>query len=341
MSKVVYLLGAGASCGTRGSENTIITGLPVVNEIKGELEYMAAKLSSLSRSDQSLEFANGKLIEDFRNLKKACAENATIDTYAKKLWLQGKKSDFAQVELLLTMFFILEQVIHKPDRRYDTFFANVLERKIDAIDELTLPDDIKILSWNYDNQLEMAYRKYIKVDYSRIREILGIYDVKGDGQRQSLQRQYSIMKLNGTANFLAEEDWLQHSDSRKLDEILLKNLLNKYNECREAGNCNGRLRLKFAWEETLPESTHNTLISNMVKDATALVVIGYSFPYFNRGIDRVIFEKLPHLKNIYIQDPYAERIKQYIMPVIPVDKLPGIKIHSLTEVDQFFIPPEL
>ena len=79
----------------------------------------------------------------------------------------------------------------------------------------------------------------------------------------------------------------------------------------------------------------------LIQEATALVVIGYSFPYFNRKIDRLIFENTPHLKKIYIQDKYPERIQQYITPVIPEDKLAVIKIIPLDDVEQFYLPPEL
>lgn len=184
MSKVVYLLGAGASRGTRDERNGILTGLPIVKEIKNELQDLTNLLASIPLDDKELEASKQMLIKGFQKLKAACADNATIDTYAKKLWLQGKKDEFAHVELLLTIFFILEQVIHEPDNRYDSFFANILQREVECSDELTLPDDIRILSWNYDNQLEMVYREYLKKNYSEIRDSLGICDAKGDGQKK-------------------------------------------------------------------------------------------------------------------------------------------------------------
>lgn len=342
MGKVVYLLGAGSSFGTRekGIGSPIITGLPVVREIEGELENLTNILSSVSLCDKELEESKQKLIKVFHDLKVACSDNATIDTYAKKLWLQGQKEKFSNVELLLTVFFIFEQVIHKPDKRYDTFFANVLERKMEYYDELTLPDDIRILSWNYDNQLELVYREYLKWDYARIRDVLGIYDVKDDGQKESMPKNCNIVKLNGTANFVAEEDWLQYSETSTIDENILSNILRKYTECLQVGNCNGRIRLNFAWEERWSRDMLNKTIPNMVQDATALVVIGYTFPYFNRIVDRTIFAQMPNLKNIYIQDPEADRTEQYIKPVIP-EKLADVKIHPLKDTDQFFLPPEL
>jgi len=342
MGKVVYLLGAGASFGTRekGIGSPIITGLPIVSEIEGELENLTNILSSVSLCDKELEESKQKLIKVFHDLKVACSYNATIDTYAKKLWLQGQKEKFSNVELLLTVFFIFEQIIHKPDKRYDTFFANVLERKTEYYDDLTLPDDIRILSWNYDNQLELVYREYMKWNYSRIRDVLGIYDVKGDGQKESMPMNCNIVKLNGTANFVAEEDWLQCSETSTIDENMLSIILRKYTECLQVGNCNGRIRLNFAWEDRWSRDMLNMTIPNMVQDATALVVIGYTFPYFNRIVDRTIFAQMPNLKNIYIQDPEADRTEQYIKPVLP-EKLADVKIYTLKDTDQFFLPPEL
>ncbi len=341
MSKVVYLLGAGASRGTRDEMNRIQTGLPIVKEIKDELQNMTNLLASIPLNDKKLEESKQMLIKGFQKLKAACSDNATIDTYAKKLWLQGKKNEFAQVELQLTIFFILEQIIHKPDNRYDSFFANILQREVECSDELTLPDDIRILSWNYDNQLELVYRGYYETKYSHIRDILGIYDVKSKENEKSLRKNISVIKLNGTANFVDEEDWLQYSNTGTLEETILNNILNKYYICVQAGHCDGRLRLNFAWEDTYSKDMLNNTIPQLVQETTALVVIGYSFPYFNRKIDRLIFENMPYLKKIYIQDKYPERIQQYITPVIPANKLSGITIVPLDNVEQFYLPPEL
>lgn len=90
MSRVVYLLGAGASFGTRekGIGSPIVSGLPIVCEIEGELESMAHLLASLPLNDKELEECKQRLIKDFQDLKEQCA-GLTIDSYAKKLWLQN------------------------------------------------------------------------------------------------------------------------------------------------------------------------------------------------------------------------------------------------------------
>jgi hypothetical protein len=85
----------------------------------------------------------------------------------------------------------------------------------------------------------------------------------------------------------------------------------------------------------------------MVGEAETLVVIGYTFPFFNRETDRRVFEQMPNLSQIYIQDPNADNIIKNIIPVMSdhqkeTNKLRiGNGIETITNVDQFFLPPEL
>ena len=76
------------------------------------------------------------------------------------------------------------------------------------------------------------------------------------------------------------------------------------------------------------------------QDAVSLVVIGYTFPFFNRNIDRTLFDAMKNLKTIYIQDPNAENLIQNIRPVLS-DRHSQTKIIPLTNVDQFYLPAEL
>ncbi len=76
--------------------------------------------------------------------------------------------------------------------------------------------------------------------------------------------------------------------------------------------------MNFAWEP----NTDSVLLARQsaaerVKIADAVVVIGYSFPNFNREVDRQIFEGFDTDKDkIYIQDPYPDEI---------IEKLDGVK----------------
>ena len=70
-----------------------------------------------------------------------------------------------------------------------------------------------------------------------------------------------------------------------------------------------------------------------------LVIIGYTFPFFNRDTDRKILQYIKPNTKIYIQDLNPERIKQSLMAVLP--DFPEEQIFLRKDVDQFFLPPEL
>jgi hypothetical protein len=57
--------------------------------------------------------------------------------------------------------------------------------------------------------------------------------------------------------------------------------------------------IPFAWE---PNDFMQD-VATTVKDTRVLVLVGYSFPYFNRLVDQSIMRKMDGLQRIDIQDP--------------------------------------
>ena len=111
MSKVVYLLGAGASYGrrkdavTESGASRIIEGLPVVNEINDEIDAVIDLIRSSVSPEHSrqYEIENRKysfdemksmLIKDFEWLKEESSNHATIDTFARTLLLQREFKNY-------------------------------------------------------------------------------------------------------------------------------------------------------------------------------------------------------------------------------------------------------
>lgn len=373
MSKIVYLLGAGASCGDRARDKNgnitkqkvygdvdavgvrnikaecvgITEGLPLVVEIPGRLAYIIEKIKGCPCSmnisnlalplgfiDGGVKFDTAKemLIKDLEWLRAASENHATIDTFAKKLYLKGQLREFAKVENLLSIFFIIEQIINKKDGRYDTFLASVLDLN------LNIDDRITILTWNYDSQFELAYKEYgEEKDADRIRKKLGIADLKDI----SYETRNQIFKLNGTANFMQRIDLNQYQE---LDDELLLTLLDAYIQGVNVSASNSRI--SFAWDNKQYISKNfEEALQKAIQDAEVLVVIGYTFPFFNRIIDRKVFNYMTNLKKIYIQDPNAEQI------ISSLDSLYSIQHTAITHVNdkvktikstsQFYLPPEL
>lgn len=73
------------------------------------------------------------------------------------------------------------------------------------------------------------------------------------------------------------------------------------------------------------------------KDIDTLIIIGYSFPIFNRKIDMEILNSLKDVKTIYIQNKVENinAIKSRIISLVPEFKE---KILPVEDTTQFFIP---
>lgn len=354
MSRILYLMGAGASRGHRKTdspvhilekdESNIIEGLPLVVEIPDRINYVIKQIETsvfstetkktiLSARYGGVDEIRHKLIEDLLWLQKESARHATIDTFAKKLYLTNKQEEFYKVEMLLAIFFIIEQVINKPDGRYDTFLANVLDN------HMQIPRNIGILTWNYDCQFEIAYKEYFNRSYDEQRHNLNEYDVKGDFSGRFVPDNPQIIKINGTANF---HDTVRITSYNSLNEELLVELLKRYIRFFEERHVEGFTNLSFAWDSPYLDLNTWNRISNLIGDVRILVVIGYTFPYFNRDTDRKIFRHMINLHKIYIQDPKADSLIKNIEPVMMNNlSLNNPTIEPITNVDQFFLPPEL
>ena len=168
MSRVTYLLGAGASYGERGPHgmNFVKRGIPVVNEMVAGIDYVISNLGSRPQSK-----AIDTIIIHMRELKQHCAEYPTIDTYAKMLFTTNRKNEYERLKRQLSVYFLLVQHPSRRDIRYDGFIASL-------IDETTgkLPN-INVLSWNYDAHFEMeiAVRVCFIINLIIINKIIKIF----------------------------------------------------------------------------------------------------------------------------------------------------------------------
>lgn len=338
MSKIIYLLGAGASYGKRDPKGSIVEGLPIVNEISEQLEFVIELIKATSfdnhlqetfkkKYSTDIEEAKRFLLDWFTWLQDNCSRHATIDTFAKKLWLKHDTQDFEKVEFLLTSFFLILQSKIPFDRRYDTFLANVLDTN------LQIPDDISILTWNYDSQFDLAYGQYHE-NHSIGKISVKTLPVFNDRAKKS------IVKINGSANFYGENrvELSQYLRDRQPIQKIIYKILDV--GCSGRGISEGRTSLNFAWKMEFFNDIKEQ-IKPLVNDAEVLIIIGYTYPFFNREIDRWIFQEMPNLKKIYIQDPNAKNIQTNLLSVLQGREKLIENSQPITTTDSFFIPPEL
>lgn len=152
------------------------------------------------------------------------------------------------------------------------------------------------------------------------------------------------IKLNGSSNFLGRfrdlfpllKNILKDSFSKDdMDFPLQFAFLHVKQRLRVY---EGRINLNFAWYHD--REIVNKIIENY-DETEILVVIGYSFPFFNREVDRKIIRAMTNLKKIYIQDCVPENIKSRFLSILPDWRERKIEIISVDDVSEFFLPPEL
>ena len=351
-------MGAGASYGKRTKEDlshkveiingdtksvrhiycaNIIEGMPLVIEIPQRILYICDLIRNsdstpdlyitTAKTQPSIEFTKDLLVKDLMWLYDGAIKHATIDTFAKKLFLTERVEEYNKLKKLLAIYFIIEQVINKPDSRYDTFLANILTPKLE------IPDRIKILTWNYDSQFEIAFNEYRKTIISP--KDIGCYSLYDNEITESP----AIFKVNGTASFNNWNSLANFRSNHKLNKTILDKIIYAYKDNESL--------LSFAWETSKKKSddipTIRTAIEQ-IKEARILVVVGYTFPFFNRVVDKSLISSMDYLNMIYIQDPRANEVMQNIDAVLPVHKkkpYEPVSIIPITNCDQFYLPPEL
>jgi hypothetical protein len=335
--KILYFLGAGASAkalplarsvwGEKGTEEP-----PVVLGLAWELQHFkfGRQLKPLSPDETIDTFSTA-----FEELSKKADEFGDVDTYAKYLNLMGRSDEFQGLKRTLSQFFALKQaVVKERDPRYLPWLVSIMSTK-------TFPNDVKILSWNYDFQVELAAAQMGDLDdvghnagnsvYAQ--SILKYYPNLDPNPSNGDYADLSLIHLNGVAGFTKGNEFEKASvfqyryatDENKAVEFIRTNKLESL--------------LHFAWENRGYHSEMMKHVVNMIKQTSILVVIGYSFPFFNREYDKQIFKQLTReglLRKIYYQDPVLTG--EQLRAQFGLSK--GIEIVHIKSTDNFHVPFE-
>ena len=335
---ITYLLGAGASA----------LALPTINNIADKLKNRADNISfDIIESErknkifENIEIAN-KLIEDFIWLAEQTKIYGTPDTFAKFLYLNNP-FELPRLKTTLSVYFLIEQLNYKKfDIRTLVFLINIIERR------LIFPENIKILSWNYDFQMELAsYRFKSERAYSSNNinvhspAIIEYFPVQGNVfNSMNIFDDIvlpSLIHLNGIAGFYHNESFKKYINFFINNEAISFNeILNLYkDEIFRTGN-----QLNFAWENNPISKRAIELAKKIALGTEILVVIGYSFPFFNREIDKEIFESLKSngiFSKIYYQDPVKSG--EFLRNQFELSD--NIEIKDIKEVGNYYVPFEL
>lgn len=272
------------------------------------------------------------LVQELQWLLNICQDYPTVDTYARLLYVTKKQTEYQRLKNAISLFLTLCQHPSMRDIRYDGFIASIIK------DDNTFPNDISILSWNYDSQMEFAYAGYLSEHNHDINNIWRNMNVLNKVSNHQLSDGFGVVKLNGTAHFYDPTnqniwDVYYKTQGMSITSLMSMNCLNDATNVKNT--------LSFAWESAVDQGLFNTTIKNRSLDAEVLVVIGYSFPYVNRSMDKMILTNMPQLKHIYIQDPNADAIRERVTAIIPADLMPNVNVSVHKDIAQFIVPSEL
>lgn len=334
MAEVGYLIGAGASAQcvpvvngmAHDALDTNTKLKEIFNSPKGEIISRMSNLDHLAITKESERLLG--------EISQICKNQASIDTYAKKLYLGRKIRESKKLKNELSFYFTLVQILNPPDKRYDNFWASILNNNTH------LPNKVSVLSWNYDFQFEKTYMEFAGIQsMNSVWSNLNICSPSTPMERFGEQN-FNFTKLNGSARFKNSEfrEGCYYCDFKKNNIIAsLADLFRVYYAALRDESDNTFFELNFAWEEF---NRHRLIesIKPVLNKIEILVIIGYSFPFFNRKVDQVLFDQMTSLKKIIIQDVNPHSIHERLIEIIPQNEY-AIELRS--DLEQFVFPKEL
>jgi len=350
LTRISYLLGAGAS----------FHALPIVSQIPERYENFVGSVLNLIRTHFGKEplknpenaseeqqpdpiFMASLFASYLQKFRPGINSHSSVDTYAKKLYLT-KDDELEYYKFCLSAFLAYEQIVRGPDKRYDTFFASILGEDVHDF-----PHGLNILSWNYDTQLEIAYSKYSRDERMHAaRDSLRVITKLSKSNFGNFMDEFCVVKLNGSigstgrdGNFMTYLHDHCYGECKEFDFDDLQVIISSFKNLVTSRQV--MPLMSFAWENE--SDSGNSVVGfarSLVEQTEVLVVIGYSFPFFNRKVDGAIFKTMYGLKKVYVQDPYGEDLVQTVQDLCAANSMSrNPEIIPYHNVNQFLIPREL
>lgn len=339
MKNITYLFGAGASK----------NALPIVSDfparINSCLNLVCSPGFELSADDAysslNLPLSKKQIQEEFiialKWMHDECINHSSVDTFAKKLYLRGNIEKLNKLKATLSCFLTIEEIRNRFDIRYDSFFASIL-----ADSTKIFPNNIRIISWNYDTQIELAYRGYSDINnMSQNQQLLNITS-KYTGNYNFEPEIFGIYKINGMAGMHTKsavgitnlnEEMKTEMNKETLDSLLRQFTILYFLQSKYSG-------ISFAWEKD--ETSELNIIEKTIlatQNTEVLIIVGYSFPFFNREVDRLVINSMKKLNKVYFQDPNPDDVAETFLGIREDINTPDKEFRY--NIDKFLLPKEL
>lgn len=346
MSFTTFLFGAGASA----SAIPTIKDLPISFEMVSDYihEEIAKHKNGQTQHFNSIDDKElVKISNNIRKLSEVSKEYGTVDTYFKKLYLNKEVEETKELKSALSFFFYLWQHCctnfkksnsyeewKDIDLRYISLLATILQ------EENGRPkwnSQFKIITWNYDFQIISALAKFVQSNDKEIIKEFSIYPFNNLIDKQDVEA--NIVYLNGISGAY---DFQGSIDSR-FRKNLCNPIENIFEICEDFNTQSeknpNKEYLNFAWDFNDNVISRQTVAKaqEIMKLTKQLVIVGYSFPYFNFDVDKLLFGNLKNGCKIVYQDFDAdeEPIKNRTNKLYNFD----IKVVTSEKImNQFIIP---
>ncbi len=368
--KTTYFFGAGASA----------NAIPIIKDMRDGLHTMNGILEQIIETRNKSEWdvrikSNIDILIKLHNDTKLIIEqlewHQTVDTIARKYFLQSNWDNYNNLKIILTTFFAFVQIFdiksiqfgktsglnYRLDNRYDSLFANILQKNKDQV----IPDsNLSIITWNYDMQIEFALRNFLKDgnDINSIKNKFNILTGNEIAEFDNPVNQFNVIKLNGDAFFdfskNGSNDYLLY---KKFDDKLISknrvDLICFFSELSEFLSLTSYMngfdnvqndfflnRFSYSWEKDFDNEVGKNK-QKLIKKAREillntekLVIVGYSFPDSNIYIDRELFSET-EFEEIVFQDIDLKGIKNKFIKNIYTNSYS--KKASLTDIEKKII----
>ncbi len=346
--KITYFFGAGAS------HNSV----PITFQLHQQLNRIATNIGSeaalplfedtanvfksfLNQNRLETEGLNveAKLFAELYILGKKSKEYSTIDTYA--LYNKYHNADnYNKIKHLINLFFTFWQTQAQMDHtgkdvlqwdEIDPRYINLISAIIRKEGEISIPDNINFITWNYDTQLEKAINLFDKS-----KTLLDICNkIKVYPASQSTLSK--IIHLNGISGFLKKktgEIELIPCDNTKPYYEKMKQISDYYSA---VNTIEDSTLIKFSWDSEIANNEALKMAKLVIQESDYLIIVGYSFPLFNREADIAMLRTLPHKCKIIIQNPNitTDMFNEYFEKINPPKNNIIVK-----DASQFFVPSE-
>ena len=202
---------------------------------------------------------------------------------------------------------------------------------------IELNANFNFISWNYDLQLEETFKLFLGDKYDKNFESINkILKFKSTNEINN------IFHLNGYRGFYSHKTNVDIEIKNSNDfEAYWQSIDFLYSDTNR-GNINFNNHIKYAWEHKFEDKFLQN-VAEVMKRTEVLIIIGYSFPAFNRQIDQYLFSYLhPNkVKKIIYQDPNgtSELIENlFSSPAYFESKIEIL--NNFKDLNQFYIPTE-